>query len=256
MTDERVFLTALLERPDDDTTRLVYADWLEEQGDPRSEFLRLMVQVRQERVITPEQRQRHQELSAELTVVRSQVMEAWRSQNGSTAENQERQRRMNELDGQLRQLSGEIRQRIPARLQELAATLDPQWLVVVGDPEIEGCGRCAGDLWRPHFEFVCDRTWAGLTPTGDEAVRHCKSCGKDVHFCDNLADARDHAQEGHCIAVDLGVIRREGDLNPPATFAGMPSPEMIRETYKRDIDAVSKARLATRKPGKKKRPRR
>jgi uncharacterized protein (TIGR02996 family) len=37
------FLRAILAAPDDDTPRLVYADWLEERGDPRGEFIRLQV---------------------------------------------------------------------------------------------------------------------------------------------------------------------------------------------------------------------
>jgi uncharacterized protein (TIGR02996 family) len=41
MTDEAVFLSALRERPNDETARLVYADWLEENGRPeRAEFIR------------------------------------------------------------------------------------------------------------------------------------------------------------------------------------------------------------------------
>ena len=43
--DERGFLTALEEAPADDTTWLVYADWLEERGDPRSEYLRLTIDI-------------------------------------------------------------------------------------------------------------------------------------------------------------------------------------------------------------------
>ena len=43
MTDERSFLDAIGGDPDDDASRLVYADWLEERGDPRAEFLRLEV---------------------------------------------------------------------------------------------------------------------------------------------------------------------------------------------------------------------
>ena len=35
------FLEAICENPDDDVPRLVYADWLEERGDPRGEFIRL-----------------------------------------------------------------------------------------------------------------------------------------------------------------------------------------------------------------------
>jgi uncharacterized protein (TIGR02996 family) len=35
------FVSAILESPEDDTPRLIYADWLEERGDPRGEFIRL-----------------------------------------------------------------------------------------------------------------------------------------------------------------------------------------------------------------------
>jgi uncharacterized protein (TIGR02996 family) len=41
---ERPFLDAIRERPDDDAPRLVYADWLEENGDPdHARFIRLTV---------------------------------------------------------------------------------------------------------------------------------------------------------------------------------------------------------------------
>ncbi len=49
MQIETAFLAHLLLHPADEETRLVYADWLEEQDDPlsclKSEFLRLAVQV-------------------------------------------------------------------------------------------------------------------------------------------------------------------------------------------------------------------
>jgi uncharacterized protein (TIGR02996 family) len=38
--DDANFLRALLAAPEDDALRLVYADWLEERGDPRGEYLR------------------------------------------------------------------------------------------------------------------------------------------------------------------------------------------------------------------------
>jgi uncharacterized protein (TIGR02996 family) len=41
MPEEAAFLEAILAAPDDDTLRLVYADWLEERGDPKGEFIRL-----------------------------------------------------------------------------------------------------------------------------------------------------------------------------------------------------------------------
>src|SRR6266702_3050247 len=41
MIDHDTFLQAIIEAPDDDTPRLIYADWLEERGDPRGEFIRV-----------------------------------------------------------------------------------------------------------------------------------------------------------------------------------------------------------------------
>lgn len=256
MTEERAFLTAILERPDDDTARLVYADWLEEHDDPRAEYLRLMVKVRRERIVTPEQRRRHDELSAELAELRTQQMQAWRARPGSPREDRSRQRRVEELDGQLADLSKQIRQQMPARLQELAATFDPNWLAVVGNPEIEGCGKSNGGGRSLRFDFLCDQTWADMKPTHDNNVRHCETCNENVHFCDNLADARERSQEGHCIAVDLGVIRRDGDLRPRRMFLGRPSREAVRQTYEEDVDPVSQARLDARKKGRKNRTRR
>lgn len=43
MYEEQGFLEQLREHPEDDVTRLVYADWLEDQGDPRSAYLRAEV---------------------------------------------------------------------------------------------------------------------------------------------------------------------------------------------------------------------
>lgn len=43
MSDEPAFLQAILENPDDDHLRLVYADWLEERGEPRAEFIRVQL---------------------------------------------------------------------------------------------------------------------------------------------------------------------------------------------------------------------
>jgi uncharacterized protein (TIGR02996 family) len=41
MNEELAFLTAIRDRPNDEATRLIYADWLEERGDPRGEFIRV-----------------------------------------------------------------------------------------------------------------------------------------------------------------------------------------------------------------------
>jgi uncharacterized protein (TIGR02996 family) len=41
MSEEATFLAAIRATPMDDTLRLVYADWLDEQGRPEGAFLRL-----------------------------------------------------------------------------------------------------------------------------------------------------------------------------------------------------------------------
>jgi uncharacterized protein (TIGR02996 family) len=45
MTHDDAFLRAIREDPEDDTPRLVYADWLEERGDPRGEFIRVQCRL-------------------------------------------------------------------------------------------------------------------------------------------------------------------------------------------------------------------
>ncbi len=47
MNDEAAFLAAIEAALDDDDLRLVYADWLEERGDLRGEYLRLEHQLAQ-----------------------------------------------------------------------------------------------------------------------------------------------------------------------------------------------------------------
>ena len=46
MSERDAFLRAICETPDDDTPRLVFADWLQENGDePRAEFIRLQIEL-------------------------------------------------------------------------------------------------------------------------------------------------------------------------------------------------------------------
>jgi uncharacterized protein (TIGR02996 family) len=46
MTQDEAFLQTIIECPDDDAPRLIYADWLEENGDPdRAEFIREQIRL-------------------------------------------------------------------------------------------------------------------------------------------------------------------------------------------------------------------
>jgi uncharacterized protein (TIGR02996 family) len=47
MNHDQAFREAILTNPDDNMPRLVYADWLEEHGDPRAEFIRVQCTVAQ-----------------------------------------------------------------------------------------------------------------------------------------------------------------------------------------------------------------
>ncbi len=66
MSDADGLLQDILDRPDDDAPRLVYADWLDEHGDPdRAEFIRLQIEaarLKQEKAFRPGPHRREQEL--------------------------------------------------------------------------------------------------------------------------------------------------------------------------------------------------
>ncbi len=70
MSDEKGFLDVIRANPDDDTTRLVYADWLDERGDIRGEYLRLEHELAQIPLRLAELRQR-------IPQVRQQIDPAW-----------------------------------------------------------------------------------------------------------------------------------------------------------------------------------
>jgi uncharacterized protein (TIGR02996 family) len=93
---------------------------------------------------------------------------------------------------------------LKARLKELSASVGPQWLALVSKPGIENC--------HFRFEFQCPKQWDKLQSTGDSAIRFCEMCRKNVYYCRTIGEARAHAYRGDCVAVDLRVDRREGDL--------------------------------------------
>jgi uncharacterized protein (TIGR02996 family) len=65
MSQEEAFLRAIVEAPDDDLPRLACADWLEEQGDPRGEFIHVQIEMSRLPVHDPrwaDLRRREQEL--------------------------------------------------------------------------------------------------------------------------------------------------------------------------------------------------
>jgi uncharacterized protein (TIGR02996 family) len=64
MDQEEAFLAAVLAEPDNDAVRLVYADWLEERGDPRAEFIRVQCALAKKGTKDPRRAARERELLA------------------------------------------------------------------------------------------------------------------------------------------------------------------------------------------------
>jgi uncharacterized protein (TIGR02996 family) len=144
--------------------------------------------------------------------------------------------------------SPKLRKVLHAQTQSLAAELPTDWLAVVSRLQVEGCPTKAEEhahdpqrrMYIAFFKFTCDMRWDEMTPTQDDSVRRCAQCDTDVHYCDTLTVARSHAAQGHCVAVDLGVIRREDDLAPHRMWVGMPSDETVRQEEERwQLDPVS-----------------
>jgi uncharacterized protein (TIGR02996 family) len=59
MTEDDAFLADIIANPDDDGVRLIYADYLDERGDPRGEFIRVQI----ERARLPEDDPRQEPLA-------------------------------------------------------------------------------------------------------------------------------------------------------------------------------------------------
>src|SRR5262245_51105112 len=73
LNQDDAFLQAILEQPDDDTVRLIYADWLEEQGNPRGEFIRVQCALAR----LPTDDPRRAELEAREATLLAAHRDAW-----------------------------------------------------------------------------------------------------------------------------------------------------------------------------------
>jgi uncharacterized protein (TIGR02996 family) len=119
-----------------------------------------------------------------------------------------------------------------ARLKELhllAADLNTDWLAVVSRLRVE--------------YHNCGTRWDELTTTEDITIRICEVCGQKVYYCDTIMTARSHVRQNHCVALDLGIIRRDSDLAPPSGVGGpRRSFARIAERERLRMDDVSRAR--------------
>ncbi|VTT99199.1 Type IV fimbrial assembly, ATPase PilB OS=Hyalangium minutum GN=DB31_0730 PE=4 SV=1 [Gemmataceae bacterium] len=63
------------------------------------------------------------------------------------------------------------------------------------------------------FAFKCPKQWEKLKGTDNPLVRDCDACQKKVYYCLTQQEARDHAQQGDCVAVQPGLSRFPNDLS-------------------------------------------
>lgn len=108
------------------------------------------------------------------------------------------------LGVQRSKLRGTEKRQATMRLRQLSQQIDPNWLASVSCSPIENC--------RETFEFECPQRWDRLTWTEDASVRFCESCKQNVYHCSSVAEARTHARQGHCVALECNLFRRNGDL--------------------------------------------
>lgn len=82
MFEEDPFLASIKEHPEGDGPRLVYADWLEERGDPRAEFIRIQCELAK---YSPQQLIRHDFVERELELIKRHG-QAWRKKDLGSAD--------------------------------------------------------------------------------------------------------------------------------------------------------------------------
>ena len=116
-------------------------------------------------------------------------------------------------------LTQERRIEIQNQIRELRRTIEPHWVALVDRPIIELC--------RFTFGYRCPNQWEKLELTDDEFVRHCNQCEKHVYYCRSMKQARRHASQGRCVAIDPYLPRKLADLSgslpsqPPTRDSGV-----------------------------------
>jgi uncharacterized protein (TIGR02996 family) len=90
------------------------------------------------------------------------------------------------------------------QLQKLAAQLDPDWLLLVSRPRVEGC--------ELRTDRECPSIWSRLAPAADPHVRTCGECHKAVRYCHALPEANVRRWRNERTVVSLAVVRRTDEL--------------------------------------------
>src|SRR5262245_33317714 len=121
MASEESFLCAIHDEPDDDALRLVFADWLADQGDPRSEIVRQSVELAQ----LPEWHPRRVEGEHELNETVRRDSSRWLGPLANRVKSCSLERGLLRVDGPLSRLAGALARKEAARVVRWIAMLTP-----------------------------------------------------------------------------------------------------------------------------------
>jgi uncharacterized protein (TIGR02996 family) len=132
MAEEEAFIRSILASPRDDAPRLAFADWLEERGDPRGEFLRILL-----RLEALSEKEAPPQMKAKLASVRE------------IAGLRQRLRQLRELiplDWALRLTRGWIEH---CNMVGFGVKCPRRWELMPekADPEVRRCGHCYREVW-------------------------------------------------------------------------------------------------------------
>jgi hypothetical protein len=160
-------------------------------------------------------------------------------------------------------------------MKKIASNLNPNWLAVVSNMEINNCGKfdpvydakqrkwwdqsqdshpeetyeeyVANHAQNFRMDFVCHKKWAEMKPTENNMVRFCEECSKNVFYARDIMHARELASQGSCIGVDVGLDRRENDHHGEYAVFGRPTAAHTEANRLRALpDLVSSKRIVKR----------
>jgi len=94
---------------------------------------------------------------------------------------------------------------LAGRLRAIAAEVELAWRVLVTNARV-GCLA---------LDTRCPLEWSALAPTERGDVRHCAACDQPVYYALSIGEARRHAAQQRCVAVDVLAARWDDDLAPP-----------------------------------------
>ena len=52
------------------------------------------------------------------------------------------------------------------------------------------------------FSYKCSADWENLADTGEEKIRFCSECSKEVHFCENDKELTQAVRNNLCVAFE------------------------------------------------------